>query len=154
MARDNPYVSAAIVEAMVGLVVVRSPSAANVMTVSFMSEVAHHPTTLWVSVDRTAYTHHLLRDVGLFTLALLHDGQSEVAWACGTVSGRDRDKCAPLGLEPRGDFLFLSAALTNTACRTRTTLDLGSHTLFIADIVSGELNSKLQHRRNLLLSDL
>jgi len=152
--RESPYVSAAIVEAMVGLVIVRAASTANVMTVSAVSEVAHHPTSLWVSIDRTTYTHELLRQGGVFTLALLHDGQAELAWACGTVSGRDRDKCATLALSARTDCLFLPEALTNTACRIRTTVDLGTHTMFIADLLSGEVNSRLQHRRNLLLSDL
>jgi flavin reductase (DIM6/NTAB) family NADH-FMN oxidoreductase RutF len=152
--RNSPYVRSAIVEAMVGLLAVRTPSLANVMTVSFVSEVAHHPTTLWVSIDRSTYTHELLRSVGQFSLAMLHDGQADVAWACGTVSGRERDKCSSLGLEPRTDFLFLPTALTNTACRTRATVDLGTHTLFIADLLSGEVNSHLQGRRNLLLSDL
>jgi len=152
--RESPYVSAGIVEAMVGLIIVRSMSASNVMTISAVSEVAHHPTTLWVSVDRTTYTHQLLCQASLFTLALLHDGQADLAWACGTVSGRDRDKCATLTLAARGDCLFLPEALTNTACRIRTTVELGTHTVFIADLVCGEVNSHLQHRRNLLLSDL
>ncbi len=154
MVRESPYVKAAIVESMVGLIIVRTASEANVMTVSAMSEVAHHPTSLWVSIDRTTYTHQLLCQRGLFTLTLLHDGQADLAWSCGTVSGRDRDKCAALILSERADYLFLPEALTNTACRVRMTVDLGSHTMFIADMLSGEVNSRMQHRRNLLLSDL
>lgn len=154
MVRESPYVRAAIVEALVGLIIVRTASAANVMTVSAVSEVAHHPTSLWVSIERTTYTHELLSQRGLFTLALLHDGQADLAWTCGTVSGRERDKCATLTLAGRADHLFLPEALTNTACRIRTTVDLGSHTMFIADLLSGEVNSRMQHRRNLLLSDL
>ena len=154
MVRESPYVSAAIVEAMVGLVIVRLASTVNVMTVSAVSEVAHHPTSLWISIDRKTYTHELLCKGEVFTLALLHDGQADLAWACGTVSGRDRDKCAMLALSAHADCLFLPEALTNTACRIRTTVDLGTHTLFIADLLAGEVNSRQQHRRNLLLSDL
>jgi hypothetical protein len=44
-----PYVTRAIAEAPVGLVVAWTGSRTNAMTVSFFSEVAHHPTSMWLS---------------------------------------------------------------------------------------------------------
>lgn len=151
----SPYLSGSVVESPVGLILVAVGQRSNVMTVSFFSEVAHHPTTLWVSIAASAYTHTLLNEIGEFTLAVLNRQQKDVAWACGTTSGRDRDKCARLDLyrTPRG-FLYLHGALACSSCRVREWFPVGDHTVFIADILEGEQESNSSHLRHLLTSDL
>ncbi|MGE3841296.1 MAG: flavin reductase family protein [Vicinamibacterales bacterium] len=140
---------------MVGLVIVRSHTGQNVTTVSFASEVAHHPTTMWVSLDNSSYSSELIHGCGQFTFVVLHVGQAGLAWQCGLTSGRQDDKCRHLDLLPYTDaFWFQSDALTNTACRVRQAVDLGSHTVFVADLVGGEMNTRRLHRRHLLVSDL
>jgi flavin reductase (DIM6/NTAB) family NADH-FMN oxidoreductase RutF len=125
------------------------------MTVSFFSEVAHHPTSLWVSIAKTSYTHELIKDVGLFSLIILTNAQRDIALTCGSASGRDRDKCSALDLYrgPEG-YLFLNGALASTACSVRQTVSIEDHTLFIADILNTEIESRKSHLRQLLLSDL
>lgn len=152
---DSPYLRESVVDSPVGLLVTEAGPRKNVMTVSFFSEVAHHPTTLWVSVAASAYTHELVRESGQFSLIVLHSGQKDLAWKCGTVSGRERDKCAGLDLYrgPEG-FLCLSGAQVSVACRVRRAHDVGDHTLFIADILAGEMDSRHGIRRHLLASDL
>lgn len=151
----NQYISNSIIESAVGLVLVRAGETRNAMTVSLYSEVAHHPTALWVSIAKSSFTHTLLNDQPEFTLAVLNQKQADIAARCGTASGRDQDKCASLDLDltPR-NFLLLRGALASTSCRVRNTVDLGDHTLFIADILETELESRTSHRRQLLLSDL
>ena len=125
------------------------------MTVSFFSEAAHHPTSLWVSIARNSYTHELVSQVGRFSLIVLHEKQKEIARLCGSVSGRDRDKCALLQTyrNPEG-FLFLEDALASVTCRVRSSHDVDDHTLFIADILSGEFETRRSILRHLLTSDL
>jgi flavin reductase (DIM6/NTAB) family NADH-FMN oxidoreductase RutF len=125
------------------------------MTVSFFSEAAHHPTTLWLSIAVASYTHSLIQEAGRLTLAVLNQTQAKIALACGTVSGRDQDKCSSLELsrEPDGLF-FLAGALSCTSCSVRRGVPLGEYTLFIVDILRAELDSRKSHLRQLLLSDL
>lgn len=67
------------------------------------------------------------------------------------MSGREKDKCAALDLyEPAPGFLFLPDAMASTACRVA----LEDPTLFIADILSGDFDSRWSGLRHLLLSDL
>lgn len=74
---------------------------------------------------------------------------------CGTISGRESDKCGSLDLYRSGDgFLFLRRALASTACRVSQRIDVGDHTLFVADILNTDLDSSSAHLRHLLLSDL
>jgi flavin reductase (DIM6/NTAB) family NADH-FMN oxidoreductase RutF len=125
------------------------------MTVSFFSEVAHHPTTLWVSIAKSSYTHKLLEELGKFSLIVLNQSQKDIALRCGSISGRDSDKCATLDLYsgPEG-YLFLNGALASTACAVRERVSVGDHTLFVADILQTDIESRKSHLRQLLVSDL
>lgn len=150
----SPYIVESIVESAVALVVVEAGTRSNAMTVSFFSEVAHHPTALWVSISPAAHTHSLIEETGRFTLAVLNQTQKSLALQCGTVSGRDQDKCATLDLyKSPGGFLFLRGALASTGCSVRESVSLGDHTLFVADILESHLDSRKAHLRQLLLSD-
>jgi flavin reductase (DIM6/NTAB) family NADH-FMN oxidoreductase RutF len=152
---QNSYIRGSVVESPVGLVVVQAGSRLNAMTVSFFSEAAHHPTTLWVSIERSTYTHSLLEESGYFSLVVLNSKQGNIAVSCGSVSGRNKDKCADLDLyESRSGFVFLKGALACTACHVSKTLTVGEHTLFLADILEGDVDSGASVLRHLLLSDL
>ena len=151
----SPYLAKTCPEAPVGLVIVRAGGRANAMTVSFFSEVAHHPTSMWISIERSTQTHSLLLEAGAFSFVTLERKQAAIALECGFHSGRDRDKCKTLPLyDNGGGFLFLRDAIASTACRIERTVPLGAHTLFIAHILSGDAQSARRPLRNLLLSDL
>jgi flavin reductase (DIM6/NTAB) family NADH-FMN oxidoreductase RutF len=152
---NSPYLTDAVADSAIGLLLVESGSRTNAMTISCFSEVAHHPTTLWISVAKSAYSHDLLHEAGRFSLAVLNLNQRSIALACGSVSGREIDKCGTLDLYRNEDgFLFLRDALASTSCRVRQSLDIEDHTLFIADILTTDLESRKAHLRHLLLSDL
>jgi flavin reductase (DIM6/NTAB) family NADH-FMN oxidoreductase RutF len=127
----------------------------NAMTVSFFSEVAHHPTALWVGISPETLTHELIQETGRFSLAVLTAKQKQIAKTCGTNSGRQMDKCARLDLysSPSG-FLFLAGSLASTGCVVSHSERAGDHTIFIADIIEAELDSATLDHRQLLLSDL
>lgn len=152
---ESPYICGSVVESPVALVITESHCRANAMTVSFFSEVAHHPTTLWVSIAQQSYTHQLLRETGRFSLIVLHRKQKALAHLCGSVSGRDRDKCASLSLYPgREGYLFLKDAIASSACRIRREQPVGDHTLFIADIIAGDIETRNTPLPPLTLADL
>ncbi len=151
--RDCPYVHRAI-EAPVGLVVVRAGGRTNAMTISFFSEVAHHPTSMWLSIARDTYTHSLLEENPEFSFITLESSQADVAVACGTISGRHMDKCKSLDLYDNRGFLFLRGALASTACRLSRSVPLGEYTLWIAQMIHGDVQRGRGSFRNLLLSDL
>ena len=152
---NNPYLSGSIIESAVGLVLVKGKERSNAMTVSFFSEVAHHPTALWVAIAPQTLTNSMLEETGRFSLVVLTEKQAEIARNCGSVSGREADKCAALDLYlSTNDFLFLNGALASTGCVIRHDTKLGDHTIFVADILEAEIDSRTSHLRHLLLSDL
>lgn len=151
---NSPYLTDYILESAVGLILSESETRRNAMTISGFSEAAHHPATLWISVAKSAYSHALVRESGTFSLAILNVDQKDIALSCGTISGRQHDKCSSLDLyRNREGFLFLRRALASTACSVRQSIDMDDHTLFVADILSTDLDSRSAHLRHLLLSD-
>ena len=151
----SPYITESVIESAVGLLLIETGSRRNAMTISCFSEAAHHPATLWISVAQTAHSHALISETGRFSLAVLNRNQKDIALQCGTVSGRESDKCASLDLYHNQDgFLFLRRALASTACSVRQSIDVADHTLFVADILSSDLDSSSAHLRHLLISDL
>jgi flavin reductase (DIM6/NTAB) family NADH-FMN oxidoreductase RutF len=151
----SPYTQRSVVVGPVGLVLTEWQGKRNAMTVSFFGEAAHHPTTLWVSIEQSSYTHELVQASGRFTLVVLDDTQSPIARTCGSVSGRTADKCRGLKLyHGAEDALYMEGAFASVACRLRSARPLGEHTLFIADILAGEFESRRRIRRHLLTTDL
>jgi flavin reductase (DIM6/NTAB) family NADH-FMN oxidoreductase RutF len=151
----SPYIGGSVVESPVALLFTQCGGRANAMTVSFFSEVAHHPTTLWVSIAKSSYTHELLEQTWRFSLIVLHRGQGEFARMCGTVSGRQQDKCAGLRLYRGADGqLYMEDSLASVSCKVRSAHPLGDHTLFIAEIVGGDFNTRKVHLRHLTVADL
>lgn len=151
---SSPYLTGSVTESPVGLVVCEHDGRRNAMTVSFFSEVSHHPTSLWVSIATSSLTHAMVSASRQFSLIVLHDRQADIARSCGTSSGRTVDKCSALSLSEKDGWLFLDGALASIACNVMATHDLGDHTLFLANIVSGELESRNAMRRHLLTTDL
>jgi flavin reductase (DIM6/NTAB) family NADH-FMN oxidoreductase RutF len=151
----SPYITGSVVESAVGLVLVKTGEQCNAMTVSMFSEVAHHPTALWVAISPETYTHSMIEQSKRFALVVLNQRQGEIALNCGSVSGREQDKCAALNLyESEKNFLFLKGALASTGCTVSHSHKVGDHTIFVADIVEAELDTRMAHLRQLLLSDL
>jgi flavin reductase (DIM6/NTAB) family NADH-FMN oxidoreductase RutF len=143
------------VPAPVALVIVQCGGRRTATTVTFFSEVAHHPTSLWVSLHTSTLAHELLSEANAFSLAVLNRRQAETALFCGTVSGRTTDKCAAIELTETGNgFLYLAGAMASTACNVRRSVSLGDHTLFIADMIEGERDTRAARRGPLLTVDL
>jgi flavin reductase (DIM6/NTAB) family NADH-FMN oxidoreductase RutF len=152
---SSPYLSGSLVVSPVGLVLTEWRNRRNAMTVSFFSEVAHYPTTLWVSIAQSSFTHDLIEASGRFTLVVLDDSQQDIARSCGFTSGRATDKCERLNLcyGPKGE-LYMKDVFASAACTVREAYSLGEQTLYIADILAGEFETRRSIRRHLLTTDL
>jgi flavin reductase (DIM6/NTAB) family NADH-FMN oxidoreductase RutF len=150
----SPYVASGVIDGAVALLIVETTSTRNAMTISCFSEVAHYPAAIWVSIEKSAYTHDLLSTAKRFSLAVLSRNQRALALKCA-YSGRTTDKCAALDLyrSPSG-YLFLADAIACTGAEVIGTNDFKTHTLFVANIVEAILDSRSSHLRQLLISDL
>ena len=113
----------------------------NGMTASWISQLSMEPVLIGVSVENTAVTHRLITDGGAFTVNLWDAEQTRVfvkfskpaAYADGTLNGR------PVREATTGAPVF-TEAIAWLDCEVRHAFDMGTHTLFVGELVDGGIN--------------
>ena len=120
----------------------------NIITIAWAGTVCSQPPMVSVGVRPDRFSHDIIRDSGEFVVNLVGEGQLKAADFCGVRSGRDTDKFAACGLTPVPvDGFAWAPAIAECplylACRVRQTLELGSHDLFIGEVVSVGVREEL-----------
>ena len=127
----------------------------DLVTVAWAGTVNSEPPMVSVSLRKERYSHGLISASGEFVVNLVDEGLARVTDFCGVRSGRDIDKAAELGLTlteaegleaaPRVD-----GAPVSLACRVRQVLELGSHDMFIGEVVSVQVRKDLLDEKGAL----
>lgn len=112
----------------------------NLITVAWTGIVCSKPPMLSVSLRKSRYSYELIRRTGEFTVNLIGRELCRAMDFCGVKSGREIDKFAALGLTaipapPLSAAPALAQAPAYACCKVRSITELGSHDLFLADIV-------------------
>jgi flavin reductase (DIM6/NTAB) family NADH-FMN oxidoreductase RutF/rubredoxin len=108
-------------------------------------QVANSPTRVAIAVLNTNYTCELIKESGVFALSLL-DQTTNFATIkhFGFQSGRDVDKFS--GMQTPVDLNGIPylgwSACAEISCKVVDRSDLGSHTLFIAEVVDAKVLSE------------
>lgn len=113
----------------------------NIITVAWTGTVNSEPPMLSVSIRPERFSHDIIRDSGEFVVNLVSRPMLTACDLCGVRSGREYDKFALCGLTPAEAAGLVHAPAiaqspTYLACQVKKTLPLGSHTLFLGEIVS------------------
>jgi flavin reductase (DIM6/NTAB) family NADH-FMN oxidoreductase RutF/rubredoxin len=107
-------------------------------------QVANSPTRVAISAINANYTCELIKQSGVFCLTLLDQTTSfETIKHFGFQSGRDVDKFADLKTPVDGNGIpYLGQqACAMLSCKVVDQKDLGSHTLFIAEVEDAKVLS-------------
>ena len=111
----------------------------NVLTVAWTGVLATHPPMTYISVRPTRHSYGILMEQREFVINLTTEKLARACDYCGVVSGRDVDKFAKTGLTPMPVEHVSAPAIAespvNIACRVTESRALGSHTMFIAEVV-------------------
>ncbi len=116
----------------------------NGCIVNTVQQVASAPETLAVAVSKQNYTHEMIERTGVFNVSVLDNTVPfEVFKHFGFQSGHDTKKIVAEGAVRGENGVSYIPTFTNAymGCRVRQTMDLGSHTLFLADITEAEILS-------------
>jgi flavin reductase (DIM6/NTAB) family NADH-FMN oxidoreductase RutF len=116
------------------------PSEYNILTVSWVGTICSNPPMCYISVRPERHSHAILMKNMEFVINLTTE---ELAYAtdwCGVVSGREHRKFEETGLTP-GKSSVVRAPLIEESplcieCRVKEVLSLGSHDMFISDVVN------------------
>lgn len=116
----------------------KSGDKANGCIINTCNQVASNPARLAISVINGNYTCDLIKESGVFALSVLDETTSfETIRHWGMQSGRNVDKMKGIDLPVDTNAVpYLSwSTCAVFSCRVTEKIDLGSHTLFIGEIV-------------------
>ena len=123
----------------------RSYAQDNACIINTAVQVASDPLTISISVNKANKTHDMIMESGRFNIsALTVDVPFELFKRFGMQSGRNVNKF--IGFEDvqrAGNGIYVLTNYANAAfvCRLVRTVDLGSHTLFIAVLEDAQVIS-------------
>jgi flavin reductase (DIM6/NTAB) family NADH-FMN oxidoreductase RutF len=126
----------------------------NLITIAWIGSICTAPPMLSIAVRPERYSHAIIKATGVFVVNVPSSDQTKATDWCGVVSGRDVDKFAETGLTPAAGRkiacpIVLECPL-NIECRIRKSLELGSHTLFLAEVVAVQVSAQLVDSRGRL----
>ena len=111
----------------------------NIITVAWAGTVCTNPPMVSISVRPSRYSYKMIEDTGEFVINLTNESLVKACDYCGVVSGRDADKFKKTGLTPipmeHVRAMGIGESPVNMECRVTEKRELGSHTMFIAEVV-------------------
>ncbi len=119
----------------------------NVLTIAWTGILCTHPPITYISVRPERYSYELIRSSGEFVINLATEELVREVDLCGVKSGRNTDKLALTKLTPM-PAVEVSAPIiaqcpVNIECKVREIIPLGSHDMFMADIVKLDVSKEL-----------
>ena len=127
----------------------------DIVTVAWAGTICTNPPMLSISLRPERHSYHIIRESGEFVVNLVTSRLQRACDWCGVRSGRDFDKweecrltaapAAKLELAPA-----IEESPVSIECRVRDVLELGSHHLFLADVVAVQVEEGLLDARGRL----
>jgi flavin reductase (DIM6/NTAB) family NADH-FMN oxidoreductase RutF len=129
----------------------------NLITIAWTGTVCTDPPMVSIAVKPGRHSHGIIASQREFVVNVPSVAQAQAVDWCGVVSGRDQDKFAGSGLTPSPALKvrcpIVRECPLNIECRVRRSLDLGSHTLFLAEVVAVQVTGALVDARGRLRLD-
>ena len=123
-----------------------TPDKPNVLTIGWTGIVCTRPPMTYIAVRPERYSHDIIRDSGEFVINLTTSAMVKATDFCGVKSGRDVDKFAACGLHvlPAHELgaPVIEECPVSLECRVTESKLLGSHTMFLAEIVGIDVDER------------
>ncbi|MFO7709325.1 MAG: flavin reductase family protein [Desulfobacterales bacterium] len=119
----------------------------NIITIAWVGSVCSDPVMLSIAVRPERHSHRIITATGEFVVNLPSVAQARAVDWCGMVSGRSKEKFAGAKLSPAAALTvkcpIVAECPLNIECRVRKRVALGSHTLFLAEVLAVQVDSAL-----------
>ncbi|MDJ0771282.1 MAG: flavin reductase family protein [Ilumatobacter sp.] len=119
----------------------RSGAERNAMTASWISQLSMEPVLIGVGVDNTAVTHRLISEGGSFSVNLWNADDTRVFVKFSKPATDDGETLNGRTVrEAHTGAPIFDEAIAWVDCEVRHHLDLGTHTLFVGEVVAASIN--------------
>ncbi len=112
----------------------------NILTIAWTGTINTNPAMTYISVRPERYSYDIIKKSGEFVINLTTEELAFATDFCGVRSGRDVDKFKKLNLTPERASVVkcpvISESPINIECKVKDIVKLGSHDMFIAEVVA------------------
>lgn len=123
------------------------PENYNIITVAWTGTICSDPPMCYVSVRKERHSYSLIKETGEFVLNLTTEALVKATDWCGVKSGRDYNKFKQMHLTPeKGQVVqapLIAESPLNIECKVFEIKQLGSHDMFMAEVVAVNAEEKL-----------
>ncbi|MDE6101975.1 MAG: flavin reductase family protein [Ruminococcus sp.] len=118
----------------------------NVLTIGWTGICCTKPPMTYISVRPERFSHDIIMDSGEFVINLTTSAMVRQTDFCGVKSGRDINKLEKCGFHivpsQKISVPVIEECPVSLECRVTETKLLGSHTMFLAEIVGVDVDEK------------
>lgn len=129
----------------------------NIITIAWTGIINSDPPMVYISVRKNRYSYELIKETNQFVINLVTEKLLTPTDFCGVRSGRDIDKFDGLGLTAEKSLMIdapgIAESPVSLECIVKQVIELGSHDMFIAEIVSVSVDEKLINKDGKLQLD-
>lgn len=119
----------------------------NIITVAWAGTVNSDPPMCSVSIRPTRHSCDIIKRSGCFVINLVNKELSDCADWCGVRSGKKYNKFVETGLTPvratQVNAPMIEESPVNLECKVTQVLPLGTHDMFLAEVVAVHVNENL-----------
>ena len=112
----------------------------NIITIAWAGTICSSPAMVSISIRPERYSYPIIRESGEFVINLVTEELARAADYCGVKSGREVDKFQEMRLTPYPSEKLAAPGIlespVNIECKVTEVKPLGSHDLFLAEVVS------------------
>ena len=119
----------------------------NIITIAWTGIVNTVPPKTYISVRPSRYSHKIIKESGVFAINLTTKSLVRHADWCGVYTGAKVDKFGKCGLNREAateiDCPLIAESPLSLECRVTDIIPMGSHDMFLADIVAVDVDEAL-----------
>ena len=119
---------------------------ANIITIAWAATVCSTPPMVSVSIRKERYSYDIIQETGEYVINLTTKDLAYATDLCGVKSGRDIDKFKEAKLTEQPSQVISAPGIAespvNIECKVTEVKELGSHSMFIAEVVNVQVDDK------------
>lgn len=119
----------------------------NVFTVAWTGIINSSPAKTYISVRKERFSYEIIKNSKEFVLNLTTRGLVKATDFCGVRSGKTIDKFKEMNLTKQSAnevvCPLIGESPVNIECRVTDIVELGTHDMFVADILCVDVNKEL-----------
>ena len=124
----------------------------NIITVAWTGILNTNPAMVYISIRPIRYSYNLIKESGEFVINLTNKQLAYATDWCGVRSGEKFDKFKEMNLTPLPskmiDAVGIEESPVNIECKVVEVKKLGSHDMFIAEVVNVTVDDRYMDENN------